>query len=254
MAAPAGNPTVEQVLALHAEFDPSEGHKADVVQVTLEMPATGERYIPSSSSRPATATSRCTGCRSARPSPCRSRTAARSTRASSPELPGASVRAVTDRAVAKYRGVRVNAGDGQHPGDDRRDDAEVLARCPTERVAGAAPWPGARRCTHFHQPAGRPRRPAPARTPPAPTRRTRRRSRRQRRAPGRRRVRRPAWRTTVRKRRRAAHVDCRALPGRFRPVLPRSYPWVYAPAAERSASARSVRSHGRSTSVRPKWP
>jgi Uma2 family endonuclease len=31
MAAPAYNPSVEQILALHAEFDPPEGHKAQVI-------------------------------------------------------------------------------------------------------------------------------------------------------------------------------------------------------------------------------
>jgi Uma2 family endonuclease len=83
MAAPAYNPSVEQILALHAEFEPPEGHKAEViggtivvspspsrrhgfifskldrqlsqllptnlmvtVNITLEMSATGERYIP----------------------------------------------------------------------------------------------------------------------------------------------------------------------------------------------------------------
>jgi Uma2 family endonuclease len=83
MAAPAYNPTVEQILALHAEFDPPEGHKAEVIggtivvspspsrrhgliygklhrqlsqllpahltvtnSITLEMTASGERYIP----------------------------------------------------------------------------------------------------------------------------------------------------------------------------------------------------------------
>jgi Uma2 family endonuclease len=83
MAAPAYNPSVEQILALHAEFDPPEGHKAQVIggnfvvspspsgrhgliysrlhtqlsqllpgdlvvtnTVTLDMTATSERYMP----------------------------------------------------------------------------------------------------------------------------------------------------------------------------------------------------------------